>query len=131
MGSQEHTAEAQVEQAARDWMAAAFRRDLDACQRVLADEFTMVTNRGSHIDKAQWLRNMGQRVGGDTPPEFLDVRVRRYGDAALMTSRNFLRATFDGRDWRGELYLTDVWLWREGRWQLVRRHASDVVPGAE
>jgi hypothetical protein len=47
-----------------------------------------------------------------------------------MTSRNILRATFDSRDWSGEVYLTDVWVRRDGRWQLVRRHASNVVPGA-
>ena len=131
MSTQQHAAEAQVERGAHEWMAAAFRRDLDTCERFLADEFTMVTNRGSQIDKAQWLHNMGQRVGGDEPPQFLDVRVRVYGDAALMTSRNVLRATFDGKDWSGELYLTDVWVWRDGRWQLVRRHASNVVSGAE
>ncbi len=130
MSSQDHPVEAEVEQAAQEWMVAAFSRDLDACSRFLADEFTMVTNRGSHIDKAQWLHNMGQRVGGDEPPRFLDVRVRVYGDAALMTSRNILRGTFDGKDWSGELALTDVWVRRHGRWQLVRRHASDLVPGA-
>ena len=131
MSNQVRPVEAEVEQADQDWMAAAFRRDLDACSRFLADEFTMVTNRGSHIDKAQWLHNMGQRVGGDEPPRFLDVRVRVYGDTALMTSRNVLRATHDGKVWSGELYLTDVWVRRDGRWQLVRRHASNVVPGAD
>ena len=131
MGSQDDRPEAQVEQAAREWMAAATRRDLDACGGFLGEEFTMVTNRGSHIDKAQWLHNMGQRVGGDEPPQFLDVQVRVYGDTALMTSRNVLRATFDGKDWSGELYLTDVWVRRDGRWQVVRRHASNVVRGAD
>src|SRR5437762_3381350 len=81
-------AEAEVEQTARAWMEAAGRRDRAALDRFLADEFTMVTNRGSLIDKAQWLENMLLRVGRDvTPPEFLDVRVHVYGDAALMISR--------------------------------------------
>jgi ketosteroid isomerase-like protein len=130
MTGQDDTTEAAVEQAARAWMAAAMRRDLEVCGGFLSDAFTMVTKRGSLIDKSRWLVNMGRRVGGDTPPEFLDVRVRLYGDAALMPARTLLRATFDGKDWRGELYLTGVWVRRDGRWQLVRRHASDVVPGA-
>ena len=131
MSNQDRPVEAEVEQAAQDWMVAAFSRDLDACSRFLADEFTMVTNRGSHIDKAQWLYNVQHRVGGGEPPPFLDPQVRIYGDTALMTSRNVLRATFDGKDWSGELYLTDVWVRRDGRWQVVRRHASNVVPGAD
>jgi ketosteroid isomerase-like protein len=124
------SAEAEVEQTALAWMEAAFGRDLDACDRVLADEFTMITNRGSQIDKTQWLANVQHRISGE-PPVFLDVRVRIYGEVVLMTSPNLLRAAFDGKDWSGELYLTDVWTRRDGRWQIVRRHASDVVPGAE
>ena len=131
MERREQTIEAQVEQAGREWMAATFRRDLAACGRFLADEFTMVTNRGSQIDRAQWLDNTGRRVGMATPPEFRDVLVRAYGDAALVTSRSILRATFDSKDWSGEFYVTDVWVRRAGRWQVVRRHSSTVVPGAE
>jgi ketosteroid isomerase-like protein len=74
---------------------------------------------------------MLHRVGpGFTAPAFLDVRVRVYGAAAVMTSRNLLRATFDGKDWSGDHALTDVWVWRDGRWQIVRRHASALVAGA-
>ena len=131
MTAHDPVAEAQVEQTAKAWMEAAGRRDGPALEQFLADEFTMATNRGSLVDKGQWLENMLHHVGRDfTPPEFLDVQVRVYGDAALMTSRNILRATFDGKDWSGELYLTDVWVRRDGRWQLVRRHASNLVPGA-
>jgi ketosteroid isomerase-like protein len=119
-----------IEPLATAWMEAAFRRDLDACAGFLADDFTMVTDRGSQIDKAQWLHNMQHRVGGTEPPAFLDPRVLVVGDAALMTSRNSLRATFDGEDWSAEVFLTDVWVRRGGRWRLVRRHASRVVPGA-
>jgi ketosteroid isomerase-like protein len=74
---------------------------------------------------------MLHRVGRDfTPPEFQDVRVLVYGDAALMTSRTILHTSFDGRNWSGEYFLTDVWVRRDGRWQLVRRHSSGVVLGA-
>lgn len=131
MTSDTERAETKIVQRARAWMEAAARRDAGELDGFLADEFTMVTNRGSLIDKAQWLENMLHRVGRDfTPPEFLDVRVRLYGDAALMTSRNILHTTFDGKDWSGEHFLTDVWVRRDDRWQLVRRHSSAVVPGA-
>jgi len=112
-------------------MDAAARRDVEALDRVLAAEFSMVTNRGSLINKAQWMENMLHRVGPDfTPPEFLDVSVLVAGTVALMTSRTMLRATFDGKDWSGDVALTDVWLQRDGRWQIVRRHSSNLIPGA-
>ena len=123
--------QAEVQQAARAWMDAAARRDVEALDRVLAAEFSMVTNRGSLIDKAQWMENMLHRVGPDfTPPEFLDACVLVAGEVALMTSRTMLRATFDGKDWSGDVALTDVWVRRDGRWQIVRRHSSNLVAGA-
>jgi ketosteroid isomerase-like protein len=123
--------EAEVQQAARAWMDAAARRDVEALHRVLAAEFSMVTNRGSLIDKGQWMENMLHRVGPDfTPPEFLDVCVLVAGEVALMTSRAMLRATFDGKDWSGNVALTDAWVRRDGRWQVVRRHSSNLVAGA-
>src|SRR5215510_2083124 len=123
--------EAEVQHAARAWMDAAARRDVEALDRVLAAEFSMVTNRGTLIDKAQWMESMLHRVGPDfTPPEFLDVHVWVAADVALMTSRTMLRATFDGKDWSGDVALTDVWVRRDGRWQIVRRHASNLVAGA-
>ncbi len=45
--------EAEVEQAERAWMDAAYRGDMAACERYLAAEFTMVTSRGSLTDRAQ------------------------------------------------------------------------------
>jgi ketosteroid isomerase-like protein len=130
MSAQVGTAANDVADTAASWMVAAFRRDLDACARILADDFTMVTDRGSQIDKTQWLSNVQHRVGGDVPPEFLDARIRVLGDTALMTSRNILRASFDGKEWSAELYLTDLWIRQDGRWQILRRHASRVVPDA-
>jgi len=131
MSAQHESPEVEVAAAATAWMAAAFRRDLDACARILADAFTMVTDRGSQIDKAGWLANMAHRVGGDTPPTFLDPHVLVIGDAALMRARNLLRATFDGKEWSVELYLTDVWVRQGGAWRIVRRHASRVVADAD
>jgi ketosteroid isomerase-like protein len=121
----------EVAQAARTWMTAVSRNDRVACAEILADEFTMVTDRGSEIDKDQWLDNMERRMRWQEPPAFLDARVLDLGDAAVMTSRNRIRATLDGKEWSAELYLTDVWVRRDRQWQIVRRHASRMVASAD
>ena len=123
---------AEVERAEQAWMDAAFRKDLPACEHFLADEFTMVTSRGSLSDRATWLMNLRDNARRTEPPQFPDLRVHVYGDAALVTSRSLNPgATFSGQAWSPENYITDVWVRRDGRWQVVRRHASPVVPGAE
>jgi ketosteroid isomerase-like protein len=120
---------ARIRQFADDWMAAALRFDVDAAMSYLAPEFTMVTDRGSLIDAEQWRVNLSQRVtfvsGG-----FVESEVRLHGDTALMLSRWRMQATFDGKDWSGETHITDVWVRRDGRWQVARRHATRVDPAA-
>ena len=132
MNDVRQSAEADVERAERGWMDAAFQKDLAACEQFLADEFTMVTSRGSETDRATWLRNVRDNARRSEAPQFPDLRVRMYGDTALVTSRSLNPgATFAGRAWSPENYITDVWVRRDGRWQVVRRHSSPVVPDAE
>jgi ketosteroid isomerase-like protein len=57
---------------------------------------------------------------------YADVSVRTYGDVAVMQSRWHQRARLRGDDWSGEGLLTDVWVRRDGRWQVVARHSSLV-----
>jgi ketosteroid isomerase-like protein len=122
-------AAAEVRQCAEEWMAAAFRFDIEAACSYLAPGFTMVTNRGSLIDAEQWRVNLSHRItavsGG-----FLDSEVRVYGDIALMLSRWRMQATFDGKDWSDDTYITDVWVRHDDRWQIIRRHSTTVDPDA-
>ena len=54
--------------------------------------------------------------------EEIDPEV--YGDTAVVVSRYSQTATLDGRDVSARLHVTDVWIRRDGRWQIVRRHAT-------
>jgi ketosteroid isomerase-like protein len=125
-------AQTEVERAEHEWMDAAFRHDLAACERYLAEEFTMVTSRGGLIDRETWLVYVRDHARATEPAQFPDLRVRVYGDAALVTSRSLMAgATFRGQAWSPENYITDVWVRRDGRWQVVRRHSSPVVPDVD
>jgi ketosteroid isomerase-like protein len=110
-------------------MDAAMRFDAEAAASFLAPEFTMVTNRGSQIDRDQWKANLSHRING-VSAEFLCTDVQVYGETAVMMSRWRQQATFDGKDWSGETWITDVWVKRDGRWQIVRRHSTSVGPEA-
>ena len=46
------------------------------------------------------------------------------GNTAVLVSRYRQVATFDGRDLSHDMNVTDVWVRRDGRWQIVRRHAT-------
>ena len=47
-----------------------------------------------------------------------------YGNTAVVVSRYRAGARIGDRDASGDLRITDVWTRRDGRWQIVRRHAT-------
>ena len=61
---------------------------------------------------------------------FLESEVQVYGDVALMLSRWTMQATFDGRDWSDETYITDVWVQCDGQWRVLRRRSTTRDPAA-
>src|SRR5229473_1393889 len=70
-----------------------------------------------------------------TPPpsmkptlEIQDVQVHVYGDTAVMSSRGIYRAEANGQKVTNSFRETDVWLRRDGRWQLVASHGSQIPP---
>jgi ketosteroid isomerase-like protein len=111
------------------WMDAWRRHDIQACERVLADEFVLVSALGGEqFDKAKWLELARADFHCDAF-HFDEVRVRRYGDVALAHTLYRQRATARGRDWTGAFRMTDVWVHRDGRWQVVSRHRTQLSLG--
>lgn len=111
-----------------EWMGAWLRRDRALAESILADEFMLVSSLGGEVfSKAQWLEAaMGPMVGEAFA--FQRVDVRDYGDVAVAICWYHQKATARGRNWSGEFRLTDVWHWRDGRWQVVARHSSWLGP---
>ena len=55
---------------------------------------------------------------------YLEIDPEIYGNTAVVVSRYRQAAKLRDRDASGELRITDVWVRRDGRWQIVRRHAT-------
>ena len=53
--------------------------------------------------------------------------VKVVGDTAVTMSRTRQEATIDGNDWSATLHVTDVWVRRDGAWQVIGRHGSPLV----
>ena len=89
---------------------------------LLADEFTLDGAAG-RLDRSELLAAAaGQYVIDDFGYEEIDSQV--FGNTAVVVSRYRQTARLGDRDASGELRITDVWIRREGRWQIVRRHAT-------
>jgi len=96
--------------------------DPERLETLLAREFTLLGAAGE-LDREGLLEAAAGRYAiADFVYEEIDPEV--YGDTALVLSRYEQTARLDGRDVSARMHITDVWVRRDGRWQIVRRHAT-------
>jgi ketosteroid isomerase-like protein len=112
----------------RAWSEAFLRHDLPAISRLLGDDFVGIDGRGIVSDKAAELEEAKPPSPGATGPILLgeqlsDVRVRMYGDLAVLTATNTARFSDSTIRYRR----TTVWVWRGERWQCVSFHGSRIL----
>jgi ketosteroid isomerase-like protein len=115
-------AEQEIQQVQQRWMEAASRKDEQVLDDILGDEYVLISARLGFVDRRGWLA-----MGPDYDIEefeYLESDIRVYGDTAVSNSRYRQTATFKGQDLSVVFYLTDVWVKRDGRWQVVTRHSS-------
>lgn len=122
MAPQATSIEETIRHRAQEWMEATQRRDAAALDQFLADEFVLVAARGV-IDKPAWLHATMHEVEARAF-RYEDSQVRVYGEVAVMLTGWHQEATMAGREWSGDFRITDIWVWRDGRWQVVARHST-------
>ena len=123
------TVSAEIRRREHEWMDAWLRKDMQAAADILADEFTLTSSlsTGELTTKAQWLAGAGQtHIARSFHFDRIDVHV--YGDAALARIWYHQEAVVRGNDWSGSFLMSDLWVRRDGRWQVAARHASWLKP---
>ena len=106
----------------REWHDAIIRADTVALRGILAPEFTLTLAPqvdANSVPLERYLANTMAYHLHEDRWEASDIRV--IGDAAVVTSRYWQRATVGTRDRSGRFVLTDVWDRRGGTWRVVAR----------
>ena len=116
------SADQEIQQLERAWMAAWVERDRATCERILADDFLLTSARGIPMRKSDWLAAMSSFVC--TVFTWEELVVRPFGDTAVVHGRSRQQASVSGQDWSGVFLVTDVWVRRNGQWQVVSRHGT-------
>ena len=107
-------------------------READAAwyDRHLAPDYVVVYGDGSFHDRASALADFAKPTFATSIRSFPvgDVRIRRFGDVALIHAENAYELK-DGR--RGVSRYTDIWHKQDGRWRCVAAHITvHRAPGA-
>ena len=119
----EHSTEDVLVALEHEWTQAIVENDMDRLERIVGQEYTLAANNfpggRTRLSRQEWM---------DTLPayevrsyEFANVVVHDYEDAAVVLADLDLRATVRGEDRSGSFAVTDVWVKRDGHWQVVTR----------
>ena len=107
----------------RDWMIAWTKKDRGTCERILAEDFLLTSVRGVLMSKKDWL-DAAMAAFCCERFDWEEIRVRAFGNVAIVHGRATQRASVAGQDWSGRFLLTEVWVLRDGSWQVVSRHGT-------
>jgi ketosteroid isomerase-like protein len=110
----------------RDWADALVKGDVAFTEGILADDYVGTTFDGRRITKA---RNLDELRSGAFKSESMvvdGIRVRVFGDTAVVTLDQSEKSQFQGKDISGRSMWTDIFMRRGGRWQIVANHGSRV-----
>ena len=103
----------------KEFAQAIVKNDAEAIGQFLADDWIIVDADGGVIDKSHFL---GVIKSGALTHELMesdDVRVRVYGDTAVVTALTKTKGKFTGQDFSTQERATDVFVKQDGRWQCV------------
>lgn len=128
VSAQPRSAEQEVRSLEHQRRDAILLNDTATLNRLLGPTLTTVTAGGRIATKADELavnRNVDRKV---LAWEFEELDIRVYGDAAVSTIRTKFTDVLHGQERTEHQRLTHTWVIIAGRWQLVARHATRVVP---
>lgn len=107
-------------------MMDAFRRgDAAELERIVGDGFllTSATSNGELIGKRGYI-DQGLKIVKAGSFKFHDLKVRFFGNTAVVNCRIDWKSTWNGKDWNADFLMTDVWVKRSNGWEIVSRHSS-------
>lgn len=111
----------------REWLDAYLNRDVAAIERIEADDFTITHPDGRMLTKVEQIAGLKKSAGQkDTSITFSteETRVRLFGDTAILTGV----FVFTQKDKVERSRYTDVYVKRNGRWQVVASHLTLLAP---
>jgi ketosteroid isomerase-like protein len=109
-----------------DWAEARKKADMRFLENFYAKEFTVGVMTGGESTRAQ---DLAMFSTGDLKPSVIDdseMHVSIYGETAMVTGLEHLEGSYRGHSGAFDLRFTNVFVHRDGRWQIVRHQAAQI-----
>ena len=120
-----------IEAVERQWRDALCAKDMDLLRSLIHPRFVLIGTRASGpftMNRDEWLEAIQRRELVSIELEVGDAVV--FDQVMVGTVQAKWCVKYLGREIEDKVLLTDVWVFDEERWRVVRRHSSPV-PSAE
>jgi ketosteroid isomerase-like protein len=117
----------------RQYQAAVKANDVATMDRILADDFVLVTGSGHVSSKADLIKEAQerQRIYEHQEEEEGSQKVRVWGDTAVVTARLWLKGTEHATAFDDRLWFSDTYVRTPAGWRYVFGQASIPLPKAD
>jgi len=112
----------------KDWCNAYLKGNVAYFQKIMTDDFTLTNAGGDVSTKAEEIADAKSGEVKYSVFEDKNMRVRLYGDAAVVTGQTVLKGTIvaNGRVIDTKVQFTDTFVRQNGEWHAVAAHASKL-----
>src|SRR5947209_2846669 len=127
-GQDDHATEQELMALSAQWMDAVVRKDHAALDGFLApDYYYSKPGDPDTTDRSTWLKNA--MVMDWRYLHYRDFKVDLYGETAVVSAMVESKLGMWGIPVSSDVQVTDVWVRRNGQWQVAARHlgASSIV----
>lgn len=112
-----------------EYQAAVQKNDVAAMDRLLADNFRLVTGSGKIFSKADLLEEARSGRILYERQDDSEQSVRAWGDTAVVTAKLWAKGTENGKPFEYKLWFSDTYVRTSTGWQYVFGQSSLPLPG--
>src|SRR6266852_8862990 len=113
------SAEEELKKLETDRAAAVVKGDVATLEKQTSDDYTLINMNGQMSDKSQMVSAFKSGQTKLTSDELSDMKVRVYGNTAVITGKADVAGTMAGKDTKARLMFTRVYVKKGGQWQSV------------
>jgi ketosteroid isomerase-like protein len=115
----------------RRYQAAVKANDAATMEKILADDFVLITGRGKTFSKADLLKEARDKTTVYEKQDELQQKVRVWGDTAVVTALLWIQGTSEGKATDRKLWFSDTYVRTPKGWKYVLGQASIALPPEE
>lgn len=108
----------------KKWTESYKHRDVSLLSSLLAEDFVITVEDGSTYGKVGYISHSADSSVHVEVAELSELKVRMHGDTAVVTGAYHETGESKGKRYEYRDRLTDVWMKRDGKWQVIASHYS-------